>query len=629
MKRRDFLAGAALACTGSGWGPAYASAAVAPPAPWGATPNARQLRWHALQACAFVHFGMNTMTGREWGDGSDPAATFNPSGFDADQIAACARDTGLRGLIFTAKHHDGFCLWPSAYTDYSIRNSPFRDGKADLVREMSDACRRHGLAFGVYLSPWDRHHAEYGRPAYIEYYRNQLRELLTSYGEIFEMWFDGANGGDGWYGGARERRQIDAARYYDWPTTWRLVHELQPKAALWGASGSELRWVGNEQGFAGDPCWATMDTGPYSEEKNMHGVRNGAVWRPAEADVSIRPGWFWKAREDGQVKTPAALLKIYLESVGRGAGLLLNIPPDSSGRVPERDAASLRTWGALLRQTFAVNLARGARVSASSEYPGCGAAQLLSEQDGYWCAGENATASSVELALADDQRFDLVRVREYLPLGQRVGAIAIDAWQDGGWREVAQAPSVGSERLLRLASPVRTTRVRLRVLDATASPALCAFGLFLLPPAEAWEGAAAPVARTPAPRLRIESASSPGAEKLLDGDPDTLWLARGAQPQVTLALENETRLAAVTLLPARRLPAGAGHPLRCVVQVSADGQHWDTAADTELANIAANPVEQYLSFDRPRGARYVRVQISRSSGDAAAIAAIGVVAALP
>lgn len=619
MKRRVFLAGSMLACTASGWG-----ATRTAPAPWGAVPNARQLRWHALEACAFVHFGMNTLTGREWGDGSDPPSTFDPSGFDADQIAQCARDAGLRGLIFTAKHHDGFCLWPSAHTEYSIRNSPFRDGKADLVRDMADACRRHGLAFGVYLSPWDRHHADYGRPAYVDYFRNQLRELLTQYGDIFEVWFDSANGGDGYYGGMRGVRRIDAASYYDWPTTWRLVHELQPIAAVWGTVGSELRWVGNEAGYAGDPCWATMDTGPFEVEKNLHGVRNGAVWRPAEVDVSIRPGWFWKAREDAQVKTPAGLLTIYLESVGRGAGLLLNIAPDRAGRVPDRDAASLRDWGALLRQTFATNLARGANVQASSEHPGYAAAQLIADTDGYWCAEEGATSAGVELVLAGERAFDLVRLREHLPLGQRVGAFAIDAWRDGAWAEIAHGTSVGSQRLLRLAQPVRTDRVRLRVLDAAASPALRGFGLFLLPAAAAVPRAPAQQAR--GPHLRVLAASSPGAAALLDGDPDTFWLARGAPPQVTLALDERTTLVAIALLPARHLPPGAGHPLRCLVQVGTDTGHWVTTVDAELANVAANPIEQYLPFDRPHATRFVRVRITRArDGLPAAIAGIAAI----
>ena len=282
-------------------------------------------------------------------------------------------DAGMKGLILTAKHHDGFCLWPSAFTEHSVKRSPWRDGKGDVVRELAEACREHGLEFGVYLSPWDRNHADYGRPAYLDYYRRQLRELLTNYGTLFEVWFDGANGGDGYYGGARETRRIDNRTYYDWPVTWDLVRQLQPRAVMFSDAGPDVRWVGNEKGIAFETTWYGLDrqaTFPgdarYEKELAM-GRIDASDWVPPEVDVSIRPGWFHHAAENDKVKTVDQLLEIYYASVGRGANLLLNIPPDRRGLIPDVDAQRLREFRRVLDRTFARDLARAATATAATQ----------------------------------------------------------------------------------------------------------------------------------------------------------------------------------------------------------------------------------------------------------------------
>ncbi len=465
--------------------------AVPPPRPYGALPAARQLLPPAREAYAFVHFTVNTFTDREWGFGDEPESVFNPTDFDADQIVRTARDAGLRGVILTAKHHDGFCLWPSKFTEHSVKNSPWKNGRGDVVREMADACRRQGLEFGVYLSPWDRHRADYGRPEYLTYYRNQLRELLTNYGPIFEVWFDGANGGDGYYGGAREKRKIDNTTYYDWPNTWALVRELQPRAVMFSDAGPDVRWVGNEKGFAGDPCWATIDpTGLFpgkADPKLLNsGTRGGAAWIPAEVDVSIRPGWFYHEKEDAKVKTVAQLLQIYFESVGRGATLNLNLPPDRRGQIPAGDVATLHEWGRVLRETFAHNLADGAKATASNTRgndPVFAPGNVLAAKPGaYWATDDDVLTPELVLDLGAPATFDLVRIREHLPLGQRVDAFAVDAWQDGGWREIARGTSIGSQRAVRLTAPVTTPKVRLRITGAAACPAISEFALFSLAP---------------------------------------------------------------------------------------------------------------------------------------------------
>jgi alpha-L-fucosidase len=464
-------------------------AGVPAPQPYGAVPSARQLAWHSLEAYAFVHFTVNTFTDREWGYGDESPGVFNPTDFDADQIAAAAKAGGLSAIILTCKHHDGFCLWPSAYTDHTIAHSPFRGGHGDVVRDISAACARAGLKFGVYLSPWDRNRSDYGSASYIEFYRHQLTELLARYGPIFEVWFDGANGGDGYYGGAREKRHIDNTTYYDWPNTWKIVRRLQPAAVIFSDGGPDARWVGNERGQAGDPCWATINAAgffPGHASRLETGDRGGASWMPAEADISIRPGWFYHPAEDNAVKSPAVLFGIYLNTVGRGTDLILNLAPDRSGRIPIRDVESLRGFKRLRDETFARDLAFGATAHASNvrgDDPRFAAANAVAgSHDRYWATDDDVNQAELVLDLPGPRTFDLVRIREYLPLGQRISAVAVDAEDGatGGWRQIAAATSIGAQRLLPTA-PVTTRRVRLRVVEAAACPAISEFALFKRP----------------------------------------------------------------------------------------------------------------------------------------------------
>lgn len=456
------------------------------PLPYGPTPSARQLAWHRLETTAFVHFTTNTFTDKEWGYGDESPEVFNPTAFDADQIAETARDAGLKGLILTAKHHDGFCLWPSRYTDHSVKASPFRGGKGDAVREVSEACARAGLLFGVYLSPWDRNHKYYASQYYVAYYLSQLEELCSDYGPLFEVWFDGANGGDGYYGGAREQRQIDASTYYEWNQVRQLVRRLQPDACMFGDGGPDIRWVGNEEGWAGDPCWATLNPADFYPghadlSRLQKGDRPGTDWLPAEVDVSIRPGWFYHASEDARVKTSEQLLDIYYASVGRGCNLLLNLPPDGRGLIHEADAQSLRGWRKALDETFATDLAQGAKLTASNVRGGSSdfAAEkvLDSSSDTYWSTDDAVTSAELMLDFERPVEARVVRLREHLPLGQRVEQFALDAWDGGFWRQLAEGQSLGSQRLIRLEKPVTTPRLRLR-LSGPVCPALEEVGVF-------------------------------------------------------------------------------------------------------------------------------------------------------
>jgi alpha-L-fucosidase len=465
---------------------------VAPPPPYGVLPSERQLRWSELGFYNFLHFTVNTFTDKEWGEGDEDPAIFNPSAFDAEAICAVLKDAGSKGVILTCKHHDGFCLWPTKTTEHSIRYSPYKKGKGDIVRELSEAAAHVGLKFGVYLSPWDRNNAAYGTAAYIDIYRRQLRELLTGYGPIFEVWHDGANGGSGYYGGARETRTIDKVHYYDWPNTWALVRELQPNAVIFSDVGPDIRWVGNEKGIAGETCWATYSPvaadggtavpGDVREKESTVGTRNGKYWLPAECDVSIRPGWFWHAAENGKVKSAPELFDLYCVSTGRGASFLLNVPPDRRGLIHEADAESLRGFGRMLNATFARNLAVDAQVKASNVRGGSKdyhATHLLDgNRQSYWATDDNVRKAEIVFELPQAIDFNLLQVREAIALGQRIGGFSVEYWRDGAWSSFGAGTSIGSCRILRSPLIVNSKRVRLKITQSEACPALAEFGVF-------------------------------------------------------------------------------------------------------------------------------------------------------
>lgn len=434
-----------------------------------------------MEMNAFVHFSINTFTNKEWGYGDESPRLFNPTAFDAEQWARVFSETGFKGVILTCKHHDGFCLWPSEYTNHSVKNSPFRNGKGDVVRELAAACMKYGLKFGIYVSPWDRNHADYGRPPYLTYYRNQLAELFTSYGPIFEMWFDGANGGDGHYGGANERRRIDGSTYYHWPVTLDLVKSYNPDIVFFSDAGPGVRWVGNEKGIAGETNWNTItpDTlyaGKAGIETLLNqGSEDGTRWIPAEVDVSIRKGWFYHPEEDSLVKSPEQLFDIYLTSVGRGSTLLLNIPPDRRGLIHENDVGSLQGFRKILDRVFATNLALEGVVSASGHRGNderFDASKLIDrDSQTYWTTDDHTTRSFVEVKWSEPQVIRYLVIQEFIELGQRVRKFTVEAMVDGKWQEVFSGTTIGYKRILPLDS-VRTTQLRLGILDAKACPVI-------------------------------------------------------------------------------------------------------------------------------------------------------------
>ncbi|WP_425236042.1 alpha-L-fucosidase [Ulvibacterium sp.] len=462
---------------------------VQPPTPIGPTPSARQLAWQNLEYYAFIHFNMNTFTDMEWGTGGESPAQFNPSELDAMQWAKVAKEAGMRGIIITAKHHDGFCLWPTKTTEHSVVNSPWKNGQGDLLKDLSEACKAYGLKFGVYLSPWDRNHKDYGKPEYVKVFHEQLRELLTNYGPIFEVWFDGANGGSGFYGGANETRKIDNKTYYQWDKAVALVRELQPDAVIFSDGGPDIRWVGNEEGWANTTNWSIMRRDEiypgwprYKELRSGH--EDGTHWLPAEADVSIRPGWYYHPREDHQVKSLPHLLDIYYKSVGRNASLLLNLPVDYRGLVHETDVQQLMALRTQLDKDFATELAEGQQILATDERENSSEFSVEKTIDGnpdtYWSTNDGVTGASITIGFDKPTEVNRILLQEYIALGQRVQNFSLEAEVDGTWMEIDRQTTIGYKRILRFKT-VEATGIRINFLEVKGPLAIANLELYRAP----------------------------------------------------------------------------------------------------------------------------------------------------
>ncbi len=456
-------------------------------------PSPRQLAWQQLELTAFFHFTVNTFTDREWGNGKENPSVFNPSALDTRQWLRVISKTGFKLAILTTKHHDGFCLWPSRYTEHSLKHSPYKEGRGDVVREFVEACHEYKVKVGFYLSPWDRHEPTYGSSAYNDYFTNQLTELLTQYGQVAEMWFDGACGE-----GPNGKRQV-----YDWDRYYRVIRTLQPNAVI-AIGGPDVRWVGNERGIARKKEWSVvpatvLDQDRLTEDSQQEedvqpaiddarsrdlGSRNAIanaehlVWYPAECDVSIRPGWFYHQREDLLVKSPKKLVNLYYKSVGRNAGLLLNLPPDRRGLIHENDVSSLQRMHQILSETFTHNLAARSQVKASHEKSGYPAVNTLdSGPENYWTTDDWQESADIVYIFTEKIIFNVVLLQEYIASGQRIEKFIIEAHTSRGWEQVAKARTVGYKRLLHCKT-TSTNKVRVRILEARFAPTLINFGLY-------------------------------------------------------------------------------------------------------------------------------------------------------
>jgi len=455
-----------------------------PPAPHGAVPNQYQIDWQKLEYYMFIHFGPNTFTNVEWGDGKEDPKVFNPSQLDCRQWAATAKAAGMKAIIITAKHHDGFCMWPSQYSAHTVRESVWKDGKGDVLKELSEACREYGLKFGVYLSPWDQNHPSYGTPEYNQIFSNTLDEVLSSYGHVFEQWFDGANGE-----GPNGKRQV-----YDWDLFHETVFRNQPHAIIFSDVGPGCRWMGNERGVAGETNWSTMNIEGFAPGREApptkilnEGEENGSTWVPAETDVSIRPGWFYSASTDNRVKSLGHLVDIYYTSVGRNSNLLLNVPPDRRGLIHPNDSARLMELRRVIDETFAVNLAKGAKFTASnirgnsSRY----SAKKLGDEkfETYWATDDDQLTASIEIDFGKQQIFNRLQLQEYIPLGQRVKSFSVEYWDGNAWQTVGgsdRKTTIGYKRILRFPM-IATQKLKVNIEESLASPVLSEISVYKAP----------------------------------------------------------------------------------------------------------------------------------------------------
>ena len=568
-------------------GTAMVSCGTDAPAPYGVLPSPAQVEWQKMETNMFCHFGPNTFTSAEWGTGQESADLFNPSGMDCRQWASIAKAAGMKGIIITAKHHDGFCLWPNPVSRHTVARSSWKDGKGDVLKELSEACREYGLKFGVYISPWDRNDPAYGSDEYNEVFRQTLESALGNYGPVFEQWFDGACGE-----GPNGKRQV-----YDWNLYHETVYKHQPDAVIFSDIGPGCRWIGNEAGYAGKTCWSTLDTAGFAPGKSPAqdtlncGNVHGEAWVPGEADVSIRPGWFYKDSENDKVKSVSDLLGIYYASVGRNSLLLLNVPPDKRGLIHSIDSLRLMEFRSALDKIFASDMADGAVAEASSVRGGrkrFSASNILDgDYDSYWCTDDGVTEASVVVNLDGVKTFNRILLQEYIPLGQRIAAFSIDVKDpEGNWVRAAEGTTVGYKRIL-LTDRLTTDAVRINIEKSYACPLINGFGLYLdeiMGETEGWD------------------------------EPDDSGETFAAGEPLVLDLGKDTQARGFFYQPKKK--GADGCIITYSLAVSPDGTQWQTVfSDKMFENIVNNPVRQDVSFSGPLTFRYIKLTPLRTSDE--------------
>ena len=556
-------------------------------------PSENQLRWQEMEMYAFIHYSLNTYTDQEWGYGNEDLKLFNPSDLDCRQWARVCKQAGMKGIIFTAKHHCGFCMWPSKYTEYSVKNTPWKQGRGDVVKELADACREEGLKFAVYLSPWDRNHKDYGKPEYVTYFRNQLRELLTNYGDIFEVWFDGANGGDGWYGGANETRRIDGKTYYQWAETFRMIRELQPKAVIWNDGGDrgDLRWVGTEAGNVGETNWSLLNhDGEVTWPMLHYGLEDGDSWVPGETNTSIRPGWFYHETENEHVKSLSKLMDTYYKSVGRNSCLLLNFPIAPNGRIHPTDSLRGIAFNKMIHEVFKTDLAKKAKTKIQ----------------------DNVTLIDFKKPTA----FNRFVAEEDIRYGQRVKKFSLEAEVDGKWIPLKDElvedgdglTTIGHRRIICFPT-VKATKIRFTVTDCKA--------------ANEREQSQARLNSAEREQARTEFKAAPIIKKLgvylapeLTADiPDSgekksskLHYFFSSPKQMMIDWDSEQTISGFRYLPPKQTKEGV--VTHYTLWASSDWNHWEKLASGEFSNIVNNPIWQTIKFT-PVKAKILRFDADR------------------
>lgn len=585
--------------------------AVDAPKPYGAIPTVDQLNWQKMEYYMFIHFGPNTFTDVEWGNGKEDPQVFNPTAVDCEQWAATAKAAGMKAIIITSKHHDGFCLFPSKYSNHTVRESSWKDGKGDILKELSEACKKYDLKLGVYLSPWDQNHPAYGTPEYNQIFANTLDEVLTNYGDIFEVWFDGANGSI--HGGQPQ--------LYDWDLFHKTVYKDQPHAIIFSDVGPGCRWMGNEQGISGETNWSTLNTegfepgakSPSVDTLNI-GNKNGSHWVPAETDVSIRPGWFYSPSTDNKVKTVEELVDLYHTSIGRNSNFLLNVPPNRDGRIHSIDSTRLMEFKRAIDESFSNNLAKGAKVSASKTRGNSekyGASNILdSSYDSYWTTDDSETSASIEIDFTKDETFNTILLQEYIPLGQRIEKFTLDYWDknQNKWTTISNATTIGYKRILRFAS-VTSNKIRITINQSLACPIINNVEVYHTPERDIKTDTSKKQVRTdkdyPTDKWKILSTSTKEINNIIDGTNELSYVKK--DESIIIDLGEVLPLKGFFYVPLNNV--SAPNIFHYNFYVSEDGKNWKSIKQNELFNnIKNNPIRQDVILNHPEKAKFIKFE---------------------
>lgn len=547
---------------------------VEEPKRYGAVPSEHQLKWQELEYYMFIHFGPNTFTDVEWGDGKEDPKVFNPTDLNTDQWASIAKEAGMKGIIITAKHHDGFCLWPSKYSTHTVRESLWKDGKGDLLKDLSESCKKYDLLFGVYLSPWDQNHPAYNTPEYNQIFANTLDEVLSGYGHVFEQWFDGATDGT-------------SKQVYDWELFHHTVYKNQPHAIIFSDIGPGCRWIGNERGYAGETNWSTLNIQGFTPGKGApktdvlnRGDVNGEAWVPGEVDVSIRPGWFYSPSTNDKVKSVDQLMDIYYSSVGRNANLLLNVPPDRRGLIHPTDSARLMEFKEAREKAFSSNLARNILAEASNVRGNNNKYAVENLFDGdkntYWATDDGVTTASIEIDFKSEITFNNILFQEYIALGQRVEEFNIKYWTGSEWSKLIDATTIGYKRILRMPR-VTTQKIKIEITKSLAEPVLSNLEIYNAPEIPSFD-----ISKFTKQAVKGMEAIvlDFGSVKMLKG---FNFVPFPSEREVTIQRYN--------------------------CYISEDGKQWTKViAGAIFNNIKNNPIPQEVKFDKTYAAAYLKLE---------------------
>lgn len=586
-------------------------------------PSYRQIDYQQREMLGFIHIGMNTFTGQEWGTGKESPAIFNPDELDAEEWVRTFKEAGITGVILVAKHHDGFCVWPSRYTEHTVAHSPWRSGKGDLVKEVSEACRKYGMKLCLYLSPWDMHESTYGTDAYNEFYIHQLEELLTNYGPVYLLWFDGA--------GTQE--EVSGKNMpFQWERIFRRARELQPDVLLSG-NAPDVRWVGNEKGKGRATEWSVQGINETTDwfgslkdyDHSLQDLGSLAdlqskkrlVWYPSRGGLPLRKGWFYHPADDLSIKSLSYLVDSYFSTVGQNSNLLPNLSPDPSGKIPQKDAERLIEFGRIIRDMKTTDYAKGATAIPIGGWENC-RTDALTDGSPFtsWNTVEGQVQATVEIQLKEESTFNVVLLQENIrDFGQRVERFAVDAWMEGDWKMIAEGTTIGFRRMLRLSTPVTANKLRIRFLNARLSVSLGNVSCFRLEDVpEENESLPAIALRDVGIRVSLQGIRGKHMRNLTDGDLATMWSGRlcGEKPAFVFTLSQKAPFNGIRYLPGS-LPKG--HVERYAVYASDDGKVWGEPLVTgRFGNIENNPVEQCIYLPRTEK-RFVKLEVMKTVAD--------------